>query len=272
MSGHVLPLTGSTQPWSGGVVTGSARCILAPNASPWTLDGTNTWIVGHPEADGLVVIDPGPDDPDHLATIRAAVDGQCRAVLLTHGHIDHSEGARAFAESVGVGVRALDPEHRLGAEGLVGGENVDLGDWRIDVVATPGHSGDSVCFVLPHDGTLLTGDTVLGRGTSLVAWPDGRLGDYLESLHRLRDVVDRTGTRRLLPGHGPTLDDPIAVLDAYLEHRRARLEEVREVVASGVTDPRGIVEIVYADVPQAVWPAAELTVRAQLDYLTGEPR
>jgi glyoxylase-like metal-dependent hydrolase (beta-lactamase superfamily II) len=164
-------------------------------------------------------------------------------------------------------VRALDPEHRLGDEGLADGDVVNLGAWTIEVVATPGHSGDSVCLVVPHDGSVLTGDTVLGRGTSLVAWPDGRLADYLDSLRRLREVVDSSGVVRLLPGHGPVLADPGGVLDAYLDHRRARLAEVQEVMASGITEPAAIVEVVYADVPRAVWPAAELTVRAQLDYL-----
>ena len=140
----------------------------------------------------------------------------------------------------------------------------DLDGWRIDVIGAPGHTSDSVAFHLPHDGSLLTGDTVLGRGTSLVAWPDGDLGDYLASLMRLRDV---TPVERLLPGHGPVLDQPAAVIDAYLAHRRARLEEVRDVVAEGVTDPRAIVERVYADMPTSVWPAAEMTVRAQLAYL-----
>ena len=187
--------------------------------------------------------------------------------LLTHGHVDHAEGARTLAAACGVGVRALDPEHRLGDEGLADGDVVNLGAWTIEVVATPGHSGDSVCLVVPHDGSVLTGDTVLGRGTSLVAWPDGRLADYLDSLRRLREVVDSSGVVRLLPGHGPVLADPGGVLDAYLDHRRARLAEVQEVMASGITEPAAIVEVVYADVPRAVWPAAELTVRAQLDYL-----
>ncbi len=190
-------------------------------------------------------------------------------VVLTHGHLDHSEGARALAESFGVGVRALDPGHRLGAEGLADGDVVDVGAWHVRVVGTPGHTADSVSFLLPHDGSLLTGDTVLGRGTSLVAWPDGRLGDYLDSLRRLRDLVAESGVRHLLPGHGPALASPDAVIDAYLEHRRGRLAEVAEVVASGVVDPAAIVAIVYADVPREVWPAAELTVRAQVEYLPG---
>ncbi len=267
MSGRVLPFIGSREPWAGGPVTASANCVLAPNASPWTLDGTNTWLLGIPGGSG-VVIDPGPADPEHLRAVvgRAEeLDLRLRKVLLTHGHVDHSEGARALAGRLGVDVRALDPAHRLGDEGLVAGDVIDLDGPTVEVVCTPGHSADSVCFV--HDRTVLTGDTVLGRGTSLVAWPDGRLSEYLDSLRRLRDVVEAAGVGRLLPGHGPVLDDPAAVIDAYLDHRLARLAEVREVIDSGVHDPSGIVEIVYRDVPREVWPAAELTVRAQLEYL-----
>jgi glyoxylase-like metal-dependent hydrolase (beta-lactamase superfamily II) len=268
VSGHVLPLAGSAGPWTGGAVTPSARCVLAPNASPWTLDGTNTWLLTVPGTRAAVVVDPGPADPAHLAAVRGAADEQdveVVAVLLTHGHIDHAEAARPFAQSLGVGVRALDPEHRLGSEGLGDGDVVRIGDGEVRVVGTPGHSADSVCLLLPHDGSVLTGDTVLGRGTSLVAWPDGRLRDYLDSLRRLRDLAG--GIDRLLPGHGPVLDQPGRVIDAYLDHRLARLAEVDEVVRGGVREPADIVRIVYADVPPAVWPAAELTVRAQLDYL-----
>ena len=271
MSGHVLPLAGSSEPWAGGVVTPSAICVLAPNPSPWTLDGTNTWLLTAPGRDRAVVVDPGPDHAGHQAQIRRLADGygvRITHVLLTHGHIDHAEGARSFAESLGVGVRALDPGHRLGSEGLVDGDVVDVGDWSVQVVGTPGHSLDSVSFLLPHDASILTGDTVLGRGTSLVAWPDGRLGDYLDSLRRLRELAESSSVERLLPGHGPVLSSPASVIDAYLAHRHARLEEVRDVVAAGITDAAEIVAIVYADVPREVWPAAELTVRAQLAYLS----
>ena len=270
MSGHVLPLAGSSEPWAGGAVTASATCVLAPNPSPWTLDGTNTWLLTAPGSSLAVVVDPGPDHAGHQEQVRRAADEhdvRIAQVLLTHGHIDHAEGARSFAEGLGVGVRALDPDHRLGDEGLVDGDVIDVGDWSVHVVGTPGHSLDSVSFLLPHDASILTGDTVLGRGTSLVAWPDGRLGDYLDSLRRLRDIADASAVDRLLPGHGPVLSSPGSVIDAYLAHRRARLEEVRSVVASGVTDAAQIVGVVYADVPREVWPAAELTVRAQVAYL-----
>jgi glyoxylase-like metal-dependent hydrolase (beta-lactamase superfamily II) len=270
MSGHVVPLRGSTGPWASGPVTGSAYCVLAPNPSPWTLDGTNTWLLSAPNCEQAAIVDPGPDDAGHRAAIGAAAEEagvEVAIVLLTHGHVDHAEGARPLAEVLSVPVRALDPAHRLGEHGLADGDVVDMGEWRIDVVETPGHSGDSVCFSVPHDGSILTGDTVLGRGTSLVAWPDGRLGDYLDSLRRLRDASLAARASRLLPGHGPVLDHPEAVIDAYLDHRRARLAEVQEVIASGVVGAPAIVEVVYADVPREVWPAAELTVRAQLAYL-----
>ena len=159
-------------------------------------------------------------------------------VLLTHGHLDHSEGARAFAERAGVGVRALDPAHRLGDEGLAGGYVVELDGLRVDVVATPGHTGDSLSFVLPETGALLTGDTVLGRGTTVVAHPDGRLGAYLDSLHRLADLADRLGLADLLPGHGPALRQPLEVVRAYLRHRAERLEQVRAAVQAGARTPR----------------------------------
>jgi glyoxylase-like metal-dependent hydrolase (beta-lactamase superfamily II) len=270
VSGHVLPLAGSSEPWTGGPVTASATCVLAPNPSPWTLDGTNTWLLTAPGSDRAVVVDPGPDHAGHQAQIRHRAnerDVRITHVLLTHGHVDHAAGARSFAEGLGVGVRALDPDHRLGDEGLVDGDVVDVGGWSVHVVGTPGHSHDSVSFLLPHDAAVLTGDTVLGRGTSLVAWPDGLLGDYLDSLRRLRDLTDESSVERLLPGHGPVLSSPGAVIDAYLAHRQARLEEVRAVVDSGVTDAPQIVAIVYSDVPREVWPAAELTVRAQLAFL-----
>jgi glyoxylase-like metal-dependent hydrolase (beta-lactamase superfamily II) len=270
VSGHVLPLVGSTADWTGGAVTPAATCVLAPNPSPWTLDGTNTWLVAPAGAATALVVDPGPDDAGHLSRVeRAAEDRGARIVgiVLTHGHLDHSEGARALAARLGVGIRALDPAHRLGDEGLADGDVVDAGDWCLDVVGTPGHTTDSVSLVCGEDGSLLTGDTVLGRGTSLVAWPDGRLGDYLASLQRLRSVVDRSGVQQVLPGHGPALADPAGVLDAYYEHRRARLAEVASVMESGITSVEQIVAIVYADVPREIWPAAELTVRAQVEYL-----
>lgn len=265
MTGRALPV-GGDGPWSGGVVTALATCLLAPNPSPWTLEGTNTWIIR--EGSAAIVVDPGPADAGHLAAIRDALDGtSVTTVLLTHGHSDHAEGARELAESLGVGVRALDPAHRLGVEGLTDGDVVTVGGAALHVVATPGHSSDSLSFVLDAEGSLLTGDTVLGRGTTLLDWPDGRLADYLASLERLQDTVRTVPIARILPGHGPVVAEPARVLAEYVAHRQQRLEEVRAGVTEGITEPMALVERIYADVPREVWPAALITVKAQLEYL-----
>ncbi len=253
------------QRWSGGAVGTYATCVLAPNPGPMTLDGTNTWVLRFEREAPAVVVDPGPLDAGHLAAVRA-VAGDVAVVLLTHGHADHSAGARTFAESVGCGVRALDPAQRLGSEGLVDGDVVSVGDLDVRVLATPGHTSDSLSFVLP-DRAVLTGDTVLGRGTTVVAHPDGELGAYLGSLHRLRDLAGHAEVTWVLPGHGPVVDDALRVLDGYLAHRAERLGQVRAAVAAGDSTPREVVERVYADVDPVLWPAAELSVAAQLGYL-----
>ncbi|MBA2739357.1 MAG: MBL fold metallo-hydrolase [Nocardioidaceae bacterium] len=254
-----------TPAWHGGSFGAFATCVLAPNAGPMTLDGTNTWILRGSSSGRSVVVDPGPLHAGHLAAVGARA-GDIAAVLLTHGHADHAEAARALAEQAGCGVRALDPAHRLGSEGLGGGDVVAIDDLDVRVVATPGHTSDSLSFVLP-DRCVLTGDTVLGRGTTVVAHPDGRLGAYLDSLERLRDLAERGEVTRVLPGHGPVLEDAAGVLGEYLAHRGRRLDQVREAVGSGLTTPRSVVERVYADVDPALWPAAELSVAAQLEYL-----
>jgi glyoxylase-like metal-dependent hydrolase (beta-lactamase superfamily II) len=240
-------------------VTPTAAVVLAPNPGPMTLDGTNTWVLRAPGEESAVVVDPGPLHEEHLQAV--AAQGPVAVVLLTHGHYDHSEGAARFAELTGAPVRALDPRHRLGDQGLGEGDVVAAAGLELRVAHTPGHSSDSLCFVL--DDAVLTGDTVLGRGTTVVAHPDGVLHDYLESLRRLRDL----GPRTVLPGHGPELPDAGAAAQAYLAHREQRLEQVRAALAAGAGSPREVVEVVYADVDQVLWPAAELSVRAQLDYL-----
>jgi glyoxylase-like metal-dependent hydrolase (beta-lactamase superfamily II) len=235
-----------------------------------TLEGTNTWLLAEPGARRALVIDPGPEHEAHLAAVTTAAkaaDVEVAVVLLTHGHPDHSEGARRFSEMVRAPVRALDPAHRLGDEGLVGGDVVAIDGLEVRVVSTPGHSSDSLTFHLPADSAVLTGDTVLGRGTTVVAHPDGKLGAYLGSLRRLRALCDEAAVTTVLPGHGPVIDDAAGVLDYYLAHRAERLAQVEDAVRAGITEPRAVVEQVYADVDPVLWPAAELSVRAQLDYL-----
>jgi glyoxylase-like metal-dependent hydrolase (beta-lactamase superfamily II) len=235
-----------------------------------TLDGTNTWVLRAEAGGPSVVVDPGPLDEAHLAAV-AEVAGEVRAVLLTHGHVDHAAAARTFAERARCGVRALDPGHRLGDEGLGDGDVVDVGGLEVRVVATPGHTSDSLSFHVPADDAVLTGDTVLGRGTTVVAHPDGRLGAYLGSLRRLRALAEERGVTAVWPGHGPVLGDALAVLDRYLAHRRERLAQVADALQELGPDatPRQVVERVYTDVDPVLWGAAELSVRAQLEHLRG---
>jgi glyoxylase-like metal-dependent hydrolase (beta-lactamase superfamily II) len=264
------PAAGPPRPIDGSG-TDRARCVLAPNPSPMTLDGTNTWLIAEPGSAAAIVIDPGPDDEGHLLRVRdlAASAGQRVAlIVLTHRHTDHSAGAARFAALTGAPVRAVDPEQRLGDEGLSAGDVLTAAGCELRVLATPGHSSDSVCLQLPADGAVLTGDTVLGRGTTVIGG-DGSLTDYLGSLHRLRALADETDVRVLLPGHGPLLAQPVQTLDYYLAHRAERLAEVEAALVAGDTTPDQIVERVYAAVPRAVWPAARVSVRAQLDYLAG---
>ncbi|MER5371858.1 MBL fold metallo-hydrolase [Streptomyces sp. NPDC002553] len=259
----------------GGVLSGSATAravnVLAPNPSAMTLDGTNTWIVSEPDSDLAVVIDPGPLDDGHLRTVldtAAAAGKRVALTLLTHGHPDHAEGAARFAGLTGTKVRALDPALRLGDEGLAAGDVITVGGLELRVVPTPGHTADSLCFHLPADRAVLTGDTILGRGTTVVAHPDGRLGDYLDSLRRLRSLTVDDGVHTVLPGHGPVLEDAQGAVEFYLAHRAHRLAQVETAVEDGHSAAADVVAHVYADVDRSLWPAAELSVRAQLEYLT----
>lgn len=243
-------------------VTPYASVLLARNPGPMTLDGTNTWIVRAPGSTECLVIDPGPADAGHL---RQVADQRPGLILLTHRHLDHTAGTATLAEVTGAPVRARDPELCVGAEALADGDLVDSAGVRLRVLSTPGHTSDSTCFGSEF-GAVFTGDTVLGRGTSVVAHPDGHLGDYLASLRRLAGLPAGT---RVLPGHGPELPDAAGVARAYLAHREERLGQIRAVLheRSSAVTARAIVEIVYADVDRSVWDAAESTVRAQLAYL-----
>ncbi|MCF2529206.1 MBL fold metallo-hydrolase [Yinghuangia soli] len=268
MDSYRIP--GDPRPVVAGPATDRATCVLAPNANAMTLDGTNTWLLLEPGADRAAVIDPGPLHEGHLRAVLAAAEergARVAEILLTHGHPDHSEGAARLAELAGCGVRALDPAHRLGGEGLVEGDVVTTGGLELRVIATPGHSWDSLSFVLPADDVVLTGDTILGRGTTVVAHPEGTLGDYLDSLARLRALVDAGEVSRVLPAHGPVLDDARGVVEFYLEHRAQRLVQVEQAMALGDRTAREVVERVYANVDQSLWWAAEMSVRAQMDYL-----
>lgn len=267
--------------WTGGAAGQRAWCRLCPNPSPMTLEGTNTWVLQEPGSTEVVVVDPGPLDEDHLARVRADVEHRGARValtLLTHRHWDHAESAGRWAELTGAPVRAVGRGH----DDLVDGEVLQIGGLDLVVVATPGHTSDSLSFLLPAEQLLLTGDTVLGRGTTVVAHPDGVLTAYLASLERLRALTGSGQVATIAPGHGPVVPDAEGTVTAYLEHRQARLDQVRQAVEKirrtspgrTIPDERGpegladaVVRTVYADVPQEVWPAARLSVLAQLTHL-----
>ncbi|WP_246104629.1 MBL fold metallo-hydrolase [Rudaeicoccus suwonensis] len=261
----------SESPWTGGRLGEHATAILAPNPGPMTLDGTNTWVLHVPGDDVAVVVDPGPLDEAHLQAVLTHVrDVGARVALTiaTHWHHDHTESLERWSELTDAPIRGGGF-----GEALVDGERITLGSLRIDVIATPGHTADSVCLHLPDSGVLLTGDTVLGRGTTVVAHPDGALRPYLQSLTKLHQLATTRPTR-LAPGHGPTHDDAAQVLAAYLSHRRDRLEQVRAALAAGdgaAPDvAQAVVERVYAATPRDVWLAAKASVQAQLEYLREE--
>jgi len=245
--------------------TTRALLVRANNPSPMTLDGTNTWVLVEPGEPDAIVVDPGPDDEVHrgavMATIAHAGASRVALVLLTHSHPDHADGAPAFAEATGAQVRAAAAELcSPGQRSLVDGEQVA----QLEVIATPGHTADSVCFV--SGAALLTGDTILGRGSTVIARPDGRLGDYLTSLRRLRALVDERQLLAVLPGHGPTRDDPAATIDSYLRHREERLEQVQSAAAHATTVDE-VLTAVYGDVEPGLLFAARWSLLAQLDYL-----
>ena len=270
MTGRPLPFLGSHASWEGGSVTDSAVCVLAHNPNVMTLDGTNTWLLHVPGSRKCIVIDPGPDEKGHFEAILAAAqlrDAEIGAVLLTHRHSDHSAGAKSLAERTGTYVRAADPEFRFGAEGLETGDVIVVDQTELRVVSTPGHSSDSVSFLMSHDNTMLTGDTVLGRGTAVISAPDGNVGAYLDSLKRMRDAVAQNEVGLLLPGHGPSLDAPDDILNGYYEHRVARLEEVRVATANGICTSAEVLDTVYAGTPEKLRAAALQSVKAQLLHL-----
>lgn len=255
--------------------------VRAANPGPMTLDGTNTWVLTG-DGVGAVVIDPGPGLSDHLDRVLGLLAERelaAEVVLLTHGHADHSEGAAQFARGADAPLRAWSP-HWSTDRPLAGQELLRAAGLEVEVLHTPGHTSDSVSLAVGP--WLFTGDTVLGRGTTVVAHPDGRLGDYLGSLALLRGRVD-SGVTALLPGHGPAVSEPAAWIDYYLSHRSDRLRAVADAahdrgsgadLAGAAADAEAlddlvqrVVERVYADVPQQLWPAAALSVRAQLLYL-----
>ncbi len=244
-----------------------ATRVLAPNASPMTLDGTNTYVLDDGPGGSAVVVDPGPDEASHLAAVQGVLaerDLQVVGVVATHHHLDHVAAAAAWAASWGAPVIAASPDV-AGPDGRVvaAGDEVLAGTMRLQVIETPGHTQDSISLRLPT-GAVCTGDHVLGRGTTVVAHPDGTLAGYLDSLRRLLDL----GPAALLPGHGPEMtEDPAGVLRYHLAHRAHRLDQIRAGLAEGPATVDALVATIYAAYDRAVWPAATASTLAGIEHL-----
>jgi glyoxylase-like metal-dependent hydrolase (beta-lactamase superfamily II) len=243
-------------------VTETASVLLCDNPGVMTLEGTNTWVLQGPGSDEKVIVDPGPEDDEHIELIAGL--GKIPLVLISHKHEDHTGAIDKLVDRTGAVVRSVGSGFLRGLGGpLTDGEVIDAAGLRITVMFTPGHTADSVSFLL--DDAVLTADTVLGRGTTVIDKEDGSLREYLDSLQRLRGV----GHRTVLPGHGPDLADLEAVSDMYLTHREERLDQVRAALRDLGDDAtaRQIVEHVYTDVDEKLWDAAEWSVQAQVNYL-----
>ena len=244
--------------------------LLAPNPSPMTLEGTNTYLLGAPGAGEVVVVDPGPALDEHRAQLDAAlaeIGAEVAAVVVTHHHADHAEAA-GWAGDWGAPLRSFDATLVPGAEPWADGERLRAAGLDLEAVHTPGHASDHLCVRVDQTGVVLTGDHVLGRGTTVVAWPDGDMGAYFSSLRRLR-ALDGSA---LYPGHGPELRNPAEIIDSYLAHRLEREQQVLDALQAGDTTPTAIVARVYADVDVVLHPAAERSVRAHLGKLADEGR
>ena len=254
------------------------RRVIADNPGPFTFTGTGTYIVGRSEPGaGVAVIDPGPPDPDHLAALLRAVEGQTVShVLVTHTHRDHAPLARPFAEAVGVPVLAARPPVRtIHASGgldeddddsfapdviLEGGETLAGDGWTMEALSTPGHASNHMAFVLRDENALFSGDHVMGWSTTVVAPPDGDMAAYMASLEA---VIERRFTT-IWPTHGAPVTDPGPFLEAYRAHRLGREAQVLARLAAGDRKIGDMVPALYASVDPGLWPAASLSVWAHL--------
>jgi glyoxylase-like metal-dependent hydrolase (beta-lactamase superfamily II) len=237
-----------------------------------TLEGTNTWLLAHGDGD-YVVVDPGPRG--HEEDIMLLTRGRISAIFLTHRHGDHSACAPVLAALSNAPIFAKDAQFASSDKGYLSDDQpLVFDDLNVRVVDVPGHTSDSVAFLVTKQNeiALFTGDTILGDGSSIITFPDGDIGDYLRSLDRLEGIV-RTQNRQvpLLPGHGRTHSDSLPVIIKYRTHRLERLTQIRSAIAQGATDAQSIVNFVYTDVHEALRPAAIMIVEAQLAYLRLAP-
>jgi glyoxylase-like metal-dependent hydrolase (beta-lactamase superfamily II) len=239
------------------------RSITAPNPGPFTLDGTRTWLLGD-----TTVIDPGPPIDAHVQSIIASMP-QVELILITHRHADHAPAAVPLKNATRA--RILAPrgvlEDAQVDQRLSGGEIIEIEGTSLEVIPTPGHTQEHVCF-LTADGDLFTGDTILGFGSTAIFPPDGSMRDYLRSLRLLRS----RNPRRIHPAHGPTRDDAVALIDEYIGHRLDREQQIIDAIQGGATTIPEMRERIYPDLDGRLRSAAEIQITAHLIKLAEEGR
>lgn len=252
--------------------------VVAPNPGPMTGPGTNSYVIGESPC---AVIDPGPDDDSHLEALCDAVGDRLRWILVTHTHLDHSPLARRLQRATGAEIAGLPLADHAGAGAallgrmdphdrtfradrqLADGDEVQVGEFRLRAIHTPGHASNHLCFELTGSGLLFSGDHVMSGSTVVIAPPDGDMGAYLEALERVRQL----GPGVIAPGHGAMIEDAAGTLKHYLIHRRQRDAKVREALAAagpGGATPDELVPAVYADVSSALFPVARYSLWAHL--------
>ena len=265
------------QPWPTGLceqLEPLVRRVLAPNGSPFTYTGTQTYLVGSER--GLAVIDPGPDLPEHLTALETAIgEAPVVAILCTHTHRDHSPAAAPLAAHTGAPVVGCAPLALASDEPradvpfdtayrpdrvLADGESVNGQGWTLTALATPGHTSNHLCFALEESGALFTGDHVMGWSTTVVAPPDGDMADYMASLDKLHARDDRV----YYPAHGPAVTNPRQLVRGMIGHRRQRERQILKLLGVRAQAIHELVPVMYKGVDERLWPAAGQSVKAHL--------
>lgn len=258
------------------------RRVVANNAGPFTYKGTGTYIIG---AGDVAVIDPGPDMDDHLEALLAATAGErITHIFVTHNHADHSPLARPLAERTGATIYACakagvptESEVRMEAGddrsfrpdvGLCEGGLFKGGDWTIEAIPTPGHTSNHLCYALLEENALFSGDHIMGWSTTVISPPDGDMGDYFDSLDKIKAREFST----LWPTHGPPVTDPAPFIQAYIDHRRAREAQILAAVGDGLSRIKVMVPVLYKDVDSRLHPAAAHSVMAHMIQLVKDGR
>ena len=260
------------------VLAPGIRRVIANNPSPFTFHGTGTYILG---TGSVAVIDPGPDDEEHIDAILACLPGETIShILVTHTHMDHSPGCRLLQAKTGAPTYAYGP-HGAGKieqgvqveEGgdmdfdpdhlVAHGEIIQGGDWSVKCVYTPGHTSNHLCFQLREQKALFTGDHMMGWSTSIISPPDGDMADYMLSLELLLERADDI----YWPTHGPCIDEPRAHVEAYIAHRLEREQQIIACIKSGTLEIREMVPLMYKETPEFMYPAAARSVLAAMENL-----